>query len=131
MLAPRHYSHGQIIAMDRAYINYAKFEELSERDVVYVTKLKKSLVYETKMDLMYQNELGQMQYREQIVVFRKGEISHIARIITYVDIKKGRAKLISLLTNDFDMDIETIIEIYKRRWKIESLFKQIKQNFPL
>ena len=53
MLAPRHYSRGQIVAMDRAYINYAKFEELSERDVVYVTKLKKSLVYETKLDLMY------------------------------------------------------------------------------
>ena len=132
MLAPRHYSHAQIITMDRAYINYAKFEELSERDVVYVTKLKKSLVYETKMDLMYQNEQGQMQYREQIVVFRKGDVSHISRIITYVDIrKKGRARLISLLTNDFDMEIETIIEIYKRRWKIESLFKQIKQNFPL
>ena len=29
------------------------------------------------------------------------------------------------------MDIEDIIEIYKRRWQIESLFKQIKQNFPL
>ena len=131
MLAPRHYSHGQIIAMARAYINYAKFEELSERDVVYVTKLKKSLAYETKMDLMYQNEQGHMQYREQIVVFRKGEVSHIAQIITYVDRKKGKAKLTSLLTNDFDMDIEIIIEIYKRRWQIESLFKQIKQNFPL
>ena len=99
--------------------------------MVYVTKLKKSLVYETKLDMMYQTEQGQMQYRERIVVFRKGEISHIARIVTYVDIKKGKAKLISLLTNDFDMDIETIIEIYRRRWQIESLFKQIKQNFPL
>ena len=26
---------------------------------------------------------------------------------------------------------ETIVEIYRRRWQIESLFKQIKQNFPL
>ena len=131
MLASRHYSRGQIVAMDRAYVNYAKFEELSERDVAYVTKLKKSLVHEIKLDLMYQNEQGQMHYREQIVVLRKGDVSHIARIITYVDIKKGKAKLISLLTNDFDMDIEIIIEIYKRRWQIESLFKQIKQNFPL
>ena len=95
-----------------------------------MTKLKKNLVYETKLNLMYQNEQGQMQYRERIVVFRKGEISHIARIVTYVDIKNGKAKLISLLTNDYDMDIETVIEIYKRRWQIETLFKQIKQNFP-
>lgn len=75
---------------------------------------------------------GKMEYREQIVVFRKGEINHIARIVTYVDIKKGKCpKLISLLTNDFDMSLEAIVAVYRRRWQIESLFKQIKQNFPL
>lgn len=131
MLAPAYYSRGQIVAMDRAYINYSKFEELTEREVIYVTKLKKNLVYETKLSQIYQNDKGQMEYREQVVVFRKDGINHIARIITYADIKKGKAKLISLLTNDFDMDVETIIEIYRHRWQIESLFKQIKQNFPL
>lgn len=59
-------------------------------------------------------------------------INHITRIVTYVDIKKGKQpKLIQLLTNDFDMSLETIEAIYRRRWQIESLFKQIKQNFPL
>jgi hypothetical protein len=29
------------------------------------------------------------------------------------------------------MPPETIVAIYRRRWQIESLFKQIKQNFPL
>lgn len=132
MLAPSHYSHNEIAAMDRAYINYAKFEELTDRGVVYVTKMKKNLNYEVLVDCMHQNPQGFMEYREQIVVFRKGDINHIARIITYVDIKKGRQpKLISLLTNDFDMPLETIVAIYRRRWQIESLFKQIKQNFPL
>ena len=40
-------------------------------------------------------------------------------------------KLISLLTNDKEFDPAEIIEIYRRRWEIELLFKQIKQNFPL
>lgn len=132
MLAPSHYSHNEIAAMDRAYIKYAKFEELTDRGVVYVTKMKKNLNYEVLVDCMHQNPQGFMEYREQVVVFRKGDINHIARIITYVDIKKGRQpKLISLLTNDFDMPLETIVAIYRRRWQIESLFKQIKQNFPL
>ena len=132
MLAPSHYSHNEIAAMDRAYINYAKFEELTDRGVVYVTKMKKNLNYEVLVDCMHQNPQGFMEYREQVVVFRKGDINHIARIITYVDIEKGRQpKLISLLTNDFDMPLETIVAIYRRRWQIESLFKQIKQNFPL
>ena len=132
MLAPIHYKRDEIAAMDRAYINYAKFEELTDRGVVYVTKMKKNLNYEVLVDCMHQNPQGLMEYREQVVVFRKGDVNHIARIITYVDIKKGKQpKLISLLTNDFDMPLETIVAIYRRRWQIESLFKQIKQNFPL
>jgi hypothetical protein len=132
MLAPSYYQKNAIIALDRAYINYAKFEELTDRDVVYVTKMKKNLTYEILVDRMEQNEEGLMTYREQVVKFCKGEIKHIARIITYVDMKKGKQpKLVSLLTNDFDMPLETIVAIYRRRWQIESLFKQIKQNFPL
>ena len=108
MLAPSHYKRDETAAMDRAYINYAKFEELTDRGVVYVTKMKKNLNYEALVDCMHQNRQGLMEYREQVVVFRKGEINHIARIITYVDIKKGKQpKLISLLTNDFDMPLET------------------------
>lgn len=132
MLAPNYYQHEEIITMDRAYINYRKFEKLTEKGVVYVTKMKKNLTYETLVDCMEINTDGKMEYREQVVVFRRNDISHIARIITYVDIKKNRLpKLISLLTNDFDMSPETIVNIYRRRWQIESLFKQIKQNFPL
>lgn len=132
MLAPNYYQHEEIITMDRAYINYRKFEKLTEKGVVYVTKMKKNLTYETLVDCMEMNTDGKMEYREQVVVFRRNDISHIARIITYVDIKKNRLpKLISLLTNDFDMSLETIVNIYRRRWQIESLFKQIKQNFPL
>ena len=132
MLAPSHYNHNEIVALDRAYINYAKFEYLTDKGVVYVTKMKKNLNYEVLVDCMHQNPQGLMEYREQVVVFCKDDINHIVRIITYLDIKKGKKpKLISLLTNDFDMPLETIVAIYRRRWQIESLFKQIKQNFPL
>lgn len=132
MLAPSHFQHDEIVALDRAYINYEKFEELTQRNVVYVTKMKKNLKYETLVDCMDMNPDGRMEYREQVVVFRKDGVIHIARIITYVDIKKGKTpKLVSLLTNDFDMSMETVVAIYRRRWQIESLFKQIKQNFPL
>lgn len=132
MLVPSKFSEKEIAAMDRAYINYEKFEELTERNVVYVTKMKKNLKYELLFDFMEMTPDGKMEYREQVVAFRKGETNHIARIVTYVDIKKGKQpKQVSLLTNDFDMRPETIVEIYRRRWQIESLFKQIKQNFPL
>ena len=82
--------------------------------------MKKNLSYEVLVDCMHQNPQVLMEYREQIVVFRKDGITHIARIIKYVDIKRGkRPKLISLLTNDFAKPLDTIVAIYHRRWQIE------------
>ena len=86
--------------MGRAYINCRKFEELTDKGVVYVTRMKMNLTYETLVDCMEMNTAGKKEYREQVVVFCRNEISHIARIITYVDIKRNRQpKLISLLAN--------------------------------
>lgn len=136
MLQPSQYAKGDVVAMDRAYIDYGKFENLTENGVVYVTKLKKNLKYTVQKDVMYQNDDGRMAYRVQNVTFTreagKGNvIVHHARIVTYADIKKTRAKLISLLSNDMEMDAKDIVDIYRKRWEIELLFKQLKQNFPL
>ena len=136
MLRPSNYVSGDIVALDRAYIDYAKFEELTQREVTYVTKMKKNLTYETVSDTMYMHPEGLMEYRVQHVIFRKhvkdgDDIEHHARIITYADIKKGKTRLVSLLTNDMDMEVEDIVAIYRKRWEIELLFKQLKQNFPL
>ena len=146
LLSPDKLTAGDILAMDRAYIDYEKFEQMTQRGVIYVTKMKQNLTYETLSSTYYMNAKGQMQWREEYVVFRKevkvkeknenGEekevkrvIEHKARIVTYVDEKKHR--LIHLLTNDLEMPYEDIVAIYKKRWAIESLFKQLKQNFPL
>jgi|LSQX01.1.fsa_nt_gb hypothetical protein len=134
MLRPGRLSKGDIVAMDRAYIDYGKFEELTLRGVIYVTKMKKNLRYEVLDDIMYQTPEGYMEVRIQHVVFAKSlndgrTMKHNARLITYVDVQKR--KLITLLTNDMEFDPNEVIAIYRQRWEIELLFKQMKQNFPL
>ena len=133
MLQPATLNKGDIMAMDRAYIDYHKLEEMTQRGVIYVTKMKKNLKYSIESDTMYQTSEGLMEVRIQQVTFTKqqnGEkLTHKARIITYVDLKKK--KLIPLLTNDMELDPSEIIAIYQKRWEIELLFKQMKQNFPL
>ena len=134
MLKPSALNNGGIIAMDRAYIDYQKFEQLTERGVIYVTKMKKNLKFTILSDTMYQTPKGLMEVRVQTVTFTKQikdaqTIIHHARIITYADERKH--KLISLLTNDMEFDPDEIIAIYRKRWEIELLFKQMKQNFPL
>ena len=99
-----------------------------------LTKMKKNLKYSILSDTMYQNPDGLMEVRIQLVEFvrkqKNGDIiRHKSRIITYIDPRKR--KLVSLLTNDMEADPSEIIAIYRQRWEIELLFKQMKQNFPL
>ena len=134
MLAPKNFKRGDLLALDRAYIDYGKFEELTKRGIVYVTKMKSGLAYKVVSDVMFMDQAKGMVMRIQNVTFTKKEkngevIVHNARIVTHAD--DGKKKCVSLLTNDFDMSPEDIIAIYKQRWEIETLFKQIKQNFPL
>ncbi len=96
MLKPNTLSKGDIMAMDRAYIDYAKFQQLTERGVIYVTKMKKNLKYSVLSDTMYQTPDGLMEVRIQNVEFvkqiRGGEtIHHKSRIITYVDAKSANS----------------------------------------
>ena len=146
VFAPADFDAGDFLAMDRAYIDIQKLEQLTQRKVVYVTKMKSNLRYETISDTMYMDAKNGMAYRIREVVFTNEvkdsePIRHCARIITYPDVKTAKkkdgkervisARLVSLLTNDFNLEAEDIIAIYKKRWAIESLFKQVKQNFPL
>lgn len=92
--------------MDRVYIDYQKLEEMTQRVVIYVIKMKKNLKYSILDNLMYQTPDGFMDVRIQQVTFTKhhknGEmLAHKARIIAYADLKKS--KLIPLLTNDMEL----------------------------
>ncbi len=119
---------GSIIAIDRAYIDYSVFQRFTEQGITYVTKMKKNLTYTTLHSEDVVTPDGQ-QYHISKVQFTKGETIHEARIIEYC--KPGKTDSIRLLTNDLESEAKQIVAIYDRRWQIEILFKQLKQNFPL
>lgn len=123
-----HFTEGSFLAIDRAYIDYGEMERLTAEKVWYVTKMKKSLTYEVLDSRTLVHPEGLVEMTVSTVLFRKGEVSHTARMIEYWT-KDGIHA--TLLTNNFDLQEAEIIEIYDHRWQIEQLFKQLKQNFPL
>jgi transposase len=60
---------------------------------------------------------------------KEGKQKHHSRRIAYWDASNGR--LFEFITNNFETAAEKLALIYKKRWQIELLFKQLKQNFPL
>lgn len=102
MLRPESLSEGDIMAMDRACLDYGKLEEMTRRGVVYVTKMKKGLKYRVLDDTAYQTPNGLTEMRIRKVVFRGRSTGrtflHEARTVTYFDEEKRKA--VTLLTND-------------------------------
>ena len=66
----------------------------------------------------------------EITVKENGQTSRLKlRKVTFYD--RVLKRRFEFLTNLFEMRADLIAAIYKLRWQIELLFKQLKQNFPL
>jgi transposase len=125
-------SPGSVIVFDRGYVDYAQYERFTQEDVYYVTRLKDNAVYESgeEYDIPDDADSGVLKDEEIILSYgEKGEQKHRCRRIAYWDSENER--LFVFVSNHFKMSAEHIALVYKNRWKIELLFKQLKQNFPL
>jgi Domain of unknown function (DUF4372)/Transposase DDE domain len=123
---------GSIITFDKGYVDYAQYEALSKKTIWYVTRLKNNAIYEARkeFDIPDDADSGVLKDEEIILYYGdKKKDEHRARRIAYWDSENKR--LFEFITNNFDLAAEKIALIYKKRWQIELLFKQLKQNFPL
>lgn len=124
----------QIAVFDKAYVDYRQYAKWTADDVRFVTRLKDNAKYEhhEEYDIADGTPDGYIK-DEQIAITYKDDNSQaqtlVLRRIVFYDAEKD--KVFEFLTNIMDMETEQIGLIYKQRWQIELLFKQLKQNFPL
>lgn len=123
---------GSIITFDRGYVDYGAYQAMTDRGIWYVTRLKDNALYRAgkEFDIPDGADPGVLK-DEEIVLFHGSERQkeHRARRIAYWDPKGERVFV--FITNNFGLEAEKVALIYKKRWQIEILFKQLKQNFPL
>lgn len=123
---------GSIITFDKGYVDYAQYQVFSEKSIWYVTRLKDNAIYTplTEFDIPDEADNGVLKDEEVELLYGENKTQkHKARRIAYWDSENNR--LFEFLTNNFELSAEKIALIYKKRWQIELLFKQLKQNFPL
>jgi len=122
---------GSILVLDRAYLDYARLFDLSQRSIYFITRLKKNLCYKRVYSL--RNE-GQPGVRcDQIIRLTGRDTRHNyplhLRRIGYKDLETG--KLLGFLTNNLVLPATTIAALYKHRWEVELFFKWIKQHLRI
>ncbi|SEB03700.1 Transposase DDE domain-containing protein, partial [Chitinophaga terrae (ex Kim and Jung 2007)] len=123
------------LVFDKAYNVYHQFAKWTTQKVWFVTRMKdnadfhitKVLVDKTKK----KNVKGVLK-EQYITVGVKQNGKEVGRLkLRRITFKTAEGKVYVFITNNFTLPAPQIATIYKNRWMIELLFKQIKQNFPL
>ena len=121
------------VIMDRGYRDYKQYNVWSSQKIRWITRPWDNTYYEVTAQRNIPEELqGKDIHSDELVTLgypQQKTPAVKARIISYTDKKTG--KIFKILTNDFSANSFTIIQLYRKRWRIESIFKRLKQNMPL
>jgi hypothetical protein len=123
------------IVFDKAYNHYLQYAKWTMQRVWFVTRMRENVVYHVTKVIVdrtkKQNAKGVLKEQYITLGYKdyKGEHQRLKlRRITY---KSEDGKIYVFMTNNFKLSANQVARVYKNRWMIEILFKQIKQNFPL
>lgn len=124
-----HFQPGTIVVMDRGYVDYPWYEQLTQQGVFFVTRLRCDAHYRVIEDRPLPQrghilsdqiiQLGSHWYRQP---------SPLRRIV--IEMPDGRGALV-LLTNHLHFGASTVSRIYRERWQIEVFFRDLKQNLRI
>ncbi len=152
---------GSYVTFDMGYVDYEEWERFSTHDIYYVTREKKrtkkvvletraipeedqkSIVCDEIVELHWERRWSRPMTKEElshrrgrrpksgiVLVKEKRKGVHKCRRITKYKDKKEDGT-ITFISNDLESPASVICELYRRRWQIETMFKRLKQNFPL
>jgi len=120
---------GSFVVFDKAYTDYRQFFEWTQQDIYFVTRQKEMLPTKNLEEFDPQPNTPNNILRDEIITVEKnGQIIELRRVAYWDDDKK---KTYSFISNNFLLSPDKICDIYKHRWQIETMFKRLKQNFPL
>lgn len=122
---------GTVLVMDRGYVDFAWFAELTRQGVFFVTRLKDNAVYAV-LGTRAVPARGSVVRDELITltgVRTAAKCPYPLRVVEVTDPTTGDPLV--FLTNQLTFGPTTIARIYKDRWQIELLFKALKQHLKV
>jgi hypothetical protein len=122
---------GSIAVFDKGFNKYWYFSELGENGVGFVTRQKDNAKYTVLSANDISDESDIISDQVIALKYKHLKVSRTVtlRLVIYKDPVSG--EILRFLTNLMELKPMTISLLYKNRWAIEVLFKQIKQNFEV
>jgi hypothetical protein len=122
---------GTIVVMDRGYVDYAWFGQLTQEGVVFVTRLKDKAAYhviETRQPPAHSHVR-----RDEIIHWASDRaVKACPAALRRVEVwDPTTEQVLVFLTNDAGLGATTVAALYKDRWQVELFFKALKQNLKV
>ncbi len=122
-----------IYVFDKGYNDYKAFKHFSDHKTGFVTRIKDNAVYQGLEKQTIEEHIHSGVLKDEIIEIEVKEDGAITKMklrkVTFYD--RENKRVFEFLTNLFELRADLIAALYKVRWQIELLFKQLKQNFPL
>jgi hypothetical protein len=122
-----------IYVFDKGYNDYKAFQKFCTSETGFVTRIKDNAVYENVGNNEIEEHIHSGVLEDVLIelTVKDGKTTSKLKLrkIRFYDRELKRE--FEFLTNLFEMRPDLVAAIYKLRWQIELLFKQLKQNFPL
>lgn len=123
------------LVFDKAYNVYHQFAKWTNEKIWFVTRMKDNADYHVTKVLVDKTKRKKATgvLKEQYITVAVKQIGkEIQRLkLRRITFKTKEGRVYVFISNNFTLPPSQIATIYKNRWMIELLFKQIKQNFPL
>ncbi len=123
-----------VVVFDKAYYDFKIYSEWTKENISFVGRLKTNAKYD-EIEVLYENKItdkckGVLKDSKINLKFSENgeEKTLTIRKVNYID---DKGKKFNFISNNFSLTSLEIANLYKKRWIIETLFKQIKQNFQL
>lgn len=120
---------GSFVVFDKAYNDYLQYLQWTANDIYFVTRQKDNAVYKSIEEFDLSDTTSDAVLKDERICVQKKDETIELRRVAYWDSKEE--KVYEFITNHFDLEPDKVAAIYKHRWQIETMFKRLKQNFPL
>lgn len=117
------------VVFDKAYNDYLQYLQWTLDGIYFVTRQKDNAVYKNIKEFDLDHKTSDAVLKDELILIEKGDKSIEIRRVAYWDSEKE--KVFEFITNNTEISPDKVADIYKHRWQIETMFKRLKQNFPL